>query len=77
MEDQLMSCSSCGSRNVIELSTETCLHFPGQNGLNVEPIFIFPKAVACLDCGSMQSSLARREVEQVSKAVIRFNLALG
>ena len=77
MKEELLSCGSCSSVNVIELASETCLHFPGQKGLNVEPIFIFPKTVVCLNCGSMQSSLEEREIEQVRKAAARFNVASG
>ena len=77
MKEQLLSCGSCGSVNVIKLASETCLHFPGLKGLNVEPIFIFPKTVICLHCGSTQSSLAEEEIEQVRKAAARFNVASG
>jgi hypothetical protein len=68
MKEELLSCGSCGSVSAIELASETCLHFPGLKGLNMEPIFIFPKTVVCLNCGSMQSSLAEREIEQVEES---------
>ena len=74
MKDQ--RCGSCSSVNVTELATETCLHFTGLSGLNVEPIFLFPRAVVCLDCGSMQSNLAEKEIEQVKKAAAKFDIAV-
>lgn len=75
MEDQQLTCGSCRSINVIELATETCLHFRGLSGLNVEPIIVFPKTVICLECGAMQSNLAQSEIEQVREATARLNVA--
>jgi hypothetical protein len=69
MSVSILECKSCRSPNVIELVTETCLHFPGLKGLNAEPIFVFPGTVVCLDCGFMWSHLAWREIEQVRKAL--------
>lgn len=68
MEGEPSGCTSCASLNVIELASETCLHFPGLKGLRVEPIFVFPRTVVCLDCGFIWSILAPREIEQVRRA---------
>jgi hypothetical protein len=68
MSVSILECKSCGSPNVIELVTETCLHFPGLKGLSAEPIFVFPGTVVCLDCGLMWAHLAGGEMEQVRKA---------
>lgn len=76
MEDQQLTCGSCRSANTIELAAETCLHFPGLSGLNVEPIIVFPKTVICLECGAMQSNLAQSEIEQVREATARLNVAV-
>lgn len=67
MEGKSSACKAFASVNVIELATETYLHFRGLRGLSVEPIFLFPKTVVCLDCGFMWSILAQQEIEQVRR----------
>jgi hypothetical protein len=65
MARSLSECGVCASSNILELVAESCLHFPGLNGLKVEPIFVFPKIVVCADCGFVQSRLSDRELEKV------------
>jgi hypothetical protein len=67
MNHSILECKSCGSSNLIELVGEICLQFPGLKGLKVEPIFVFPISVVCLDCGFMQSKLSWKELEDIRK----------
>jgi len=60
-------CNDCASFELIELSSEVCLHFPGLKGLKVEPIFICPKIVVCTECGFVQLRLSDRELEKVKE----------
>jgi hypothetical protein len=59
---------SCPSAKLIELISETCLHFPGLNGLKAVPIFVFPKIVLCTDCGLMQANLSATDLELIRHA---------
>jgi len=58
-------CNACASLELIELGSETCLHFTGLKGLKKKPIYAFPKLTICLKCGSIQSNLSAEELEQV------------
>jgi hypothetical protein len=46
-----MSCRLCGSKNQGAFNSEINVHFPGLNNLTRQPVLIFPKLMACLDCG--------------------------
>jgi hypothetical protein len=62
------SCQACNSSKLIELIAETCLHFPGLNGLKAVPIFVFPKIVLGTDCGRMQANLSATDLELIRQA---------
>lgn len=66
-----LTCNSCSSCNVVEVVAETCIHFPGLKGLKADPIFVFPKAVICLDCGLVRSNLSEKELEHVRKGAAK------
>ena len=72
-----LSCKSCASSNLIELSAEANLLFPGLNGLRTEPIFVFPKFMVCTECGFVQSNLSHKELEKVRQGAARVNTASG
>jgi len=58
-------CNACASPELIELSSELCLHFPGLRGLKKKPIYAYPKLTICLKCGSIQSTFSAEELEQI------------
>jgi hypothetical protein len=60
-------CNACASFELLELSSEACLHFPGLQGLKVEPILVYPKIVVCTECGFVQLRLSDRELEKVKE----------
>ena len=62
-------CQSCASWNLVRLSTEICLHFPGLSGLERGPIFVFPKLTICLDCGFLHSRLSAEELRPIKESV--------
>ena len=64
-------CNACASFELIELSSEVCLHFPGLKGLKVEPIFICPKIVVCTECGFVQLRLSDGELKKVKEDAAR------
>jgi hypothetical protein len=38
------------------------LHFPGRENLDKPGIFVFPKVLVCLDCGSSQFAVSESEL---------------
>jgi hypothetical protein len=62
MKDAILKCKSCGSSWLTELDAELCVHFPGIQGLNVEPIWAFPKLTACLACGFVEYQLSAEQL---------------
>jgi hypothetical protein len=65
MINSLSVCRSCAASNLVELTGELCIHFPGLKGLDVEPIYAYPKLRVCLYCGSIQSELSAKELHRV------------
>jgi len=51
------------------------LAFPRRNGLQAEPIFVYPETVVCLDCGFTHSNLSEKELEEVRKGAARVKAA--
>jgi len=47
-----VKCRSCGSSHGAQtLNGEIALRFPGLDGLTKPIVWLFPKVLACLDCG--------------------------
>jgi len=47
-----MPCPLCASGNQAEFGAEVLIHFPGLKNLDQLPVWVFPKLLICLDCGS-------------------------
>jgi hypothetical protein len=47
-----MSCLLCGSGNEAELTAEMLIHFSGLKNIEKPAVWLFPKLLVCLDCGS-------------------------
>jgi hypothetical protein len=56
------SCKWCASGNRAEFTSEMNLHFPGRKNLDKPGIFVFPKVLVCLDCGSSQFAVPESEL---------------
>jgi hypothetical protein len=56
-------CKSCGASNLV----------PGLVGLDVEPIFAFPKLTICLSCGFAQSNLSEKKLKQLKDGAEKSN----
>jgi hypothetical protein len=65
-------CNACASSNLVGLNAESCLIFPGLNGLKTDPIFVVLKVVVCNDCGLMQANLSAEDLEQITGMVGRY-----
>lgn len=72
MMSTLLVCRSCPAGHVVELNSEVCMHSPGLKGLDVEPIFVFPKLKVCLRCGSIQFGLSATELHRVREVAAEF-----
>jgi hypothetical protein len=75
MTDVASQCKACASSELTELDAEICIHFPGLKGLNVEPFFVFPILILCLDCGFIQSTLSDKELKRVRQGKEKINKA--
>jgi hypothetical protein len=62
MRSTTLQCNSCAASGVVEVNAEIRMHFPGPNGLRVEPVFASPKLKVCLQCGSIHSDLSAKEL---------------
>ena len=56
-----MVCPSCHFEKVQEYSAEINIHFPGMKGLDIPPVWVFPKLLVCLGCGTTQFTVPEAE----------------
>jgi len=68
---------SCSASSLVKLNSEICIHFSGPKGLDMEPIFAFPKLTVCLDCGSIQSDLSAKELDNIKESTKKFVAVLS
>lgn len=47
-----MSCTFCRSSNQTEFPSEVNIHLPGLKNAAQPGVFVFPRLLVCLDCGS-------------------------
>lgn len=57
-----MSCIACTSERQAEFCAEMNIHFPGREGLDRPAVFVFPKLLVCLDCGSTEFAIPEAEL---------------
>lgn len=57
-----MSCLFCGSGKEAELTPEMLMHFPGLKNLDKPAVWLFPKLLVCLDCGSSRFTVPESEL---------------
>ena len=60
-----MSCKCCQSKNHRNFNGEVAIHFPGLKGLNRPIVWVFPKLLACLDCGFTEFAIPDTELRQL------------
>ena len=61
-----MTCLSCRSANQAELTAEMIIHFPGLI-LKNPGVWIFPKLVVCLDCGSSRFTTPKTDLALLAR----------
>ena len=42
------------------------IHFPGMKGLDIPSVWVFPKIVVCLDCGTAQLTIPEAERRELA-----------
>lgn len=57
-----MSCLLCGSGKETELTAEMLMHFSGLKNLEKPAVWLFPKLLVCLDCGSSRFTVPESEL---------------
>jgi hypothetical protein len=62
-----MPCKSCGSLNQGKFTGEVAIHFPGLQNIDKPIVWVFPKLIVCLDCGTTEFTVPKPELRQVAK----------
>jgi hypothetical protein len=57
-------CSSCGSSNQAEFSSEMIIHLTGGKNLDNPGIWAFPTLLICLECGFSSFTAPLAELQQ-------------
>ena len=60
--DLFFRCRRCSSERR-EFTAETAIHFKGLAGLNKPIVWVFPKLLVCLDCGSTEFIVPETELQ--------------
>ncbi len=55
-----MACKCAGHQS--EFSSETCIHFSGLKNLDKPGVFLYPKLLVCLDCGSTSFTVPQTQL---------------
>jgi hypothetical protein len=61
------ACISCHSAKEAEMTAEMLIHFPGLKHLNKQAVWLFPKLLVCLDCGSSRFTIPETELASVDE----------
>ena len=61
-----MLCTLCASSNLREFPAEVNIHFPGLKNADKPGVFVFPKLLVCLDCGSSSFMTPTSEVARIA-----------
>ena len=62
-----MPCKSCGSLNQGTFTGEVAIHFPGLKTIDKPMVWVFPKLIVCLDCGTAEFAVPKSELRQLAK----------
>jgi hypothetical protein len=62
-----MACSSCGSINQGNLSSEVGIHFQELRNANRVPALVFPDLLQCLNCGKAELVVPKAELDILAR----------
>jgi hypothetical protein len=63
-----MLCDLCGSGKQTEVTAEMIIHFPGLKNVDNPGVWLFPKLLVCLECGSGRFSIPETELTSIAKS---------
>jgi hypothetical protein len=66
-----IACKSCGSNRQSKFDGEIAIHFPGLKNLGKPVVWVFPKVVVCLDCGTAEFAVPKVQVLQLEEGGAR------
>jgi hypothetical protein len=66
---KVMYCKSCGSTNRGKFNGEIAIHLPGQKTSTKPVVWVFPRLVVCLDCGTAEFAVPEAELHELAKGV--------
>jgi hypothetical protein len=61
-----MPCPFCTSINQVEYPAEVNIHFPGRRNADIAGVFVYPKLLVCLDCGSSLFTTPASELRRLA-----------
>jgi hypothetical protein len=61
--DNNLRCKTCQSENQSTFTAEVAVHFPGLQGLEKPIVWVFPKILVCLNCGTAEFSIPEKELQ--------------
>ena len=64
-----MACRRCASDNQSEFIAEMSVHLLGLEDLDDAPVLVFPKLLACLQCGFTEFSLPEAERQLLARRI--------
>jgi hypothetical protein len=56
-----MPCEACHSASQRTFTAEINIHFPGIRGIDMPTVWVFPKILVCMDCGTAQFTIPEAE----------------
>jgi len=56
-------CKTCQSENQSTFTGEIAVHFPGLQGLEKPIVWVFPKILVCLNCGTAKFRIPEKELQ--------------
>jgi hypothetical protein len=64
-----MSCKSCAAESPLEFGAEMIVHFPGLEGLDKPIVWVFPKLLACMNCGFTEFAIPENELAALASGM--------
>jgi hypothetical protein len=61
-----VTCRSCGAENQTQLSAEIMIHLQEPTNRDKPAVLVFPKLLACLDCGFAEFTIEETELRQLT-----------
>jgi|SRR5208282_3892196 len=57
-----MRCKACKPERQLKFGAEIVIHFPGREGLDKSPVWVFPKLLVCIDCGFTEFAIPETQL---------------